>query len=367
MPGLEFLVSTVDNAAMIQRRRVDELWRSRDFRALIFLGVLGALTLILAFAIRGILGPFILAGILAMLLNPVVNAAERRRVPRLVAVVALYGIIAAVLAAAVFFLVPIVSQEFTSLVAQGPAIASYFQDLADKDHVVSILGVPIDLRQSYNDAVRNLPALLAGHLSSVVQTVFMLLNWIFQTILVLLVAFFLVKDAHAIRRFFRDLVPQGYRTDAHDVAADIYRMLGAYMLGQLIICALIGVVTGIALWIVGIPYSLALGIVAGVTAFIPFIGPFLGALPAVAVAAFVTHSSGKVVVVLILYFVISNIVYNFISPKVFGDAVHLSPMLIIIAFVVGGYLGGILGLFVAVPVAATLRILFIYAHERIYA
>src|SRR6202140_5810959 len=161
---------------MIQRRRVDELWRSRDFRALTFLGVLGALTLILAFAIRGILGPFILAGILAMLLNPVVNAAERRRVPRLVAVVALYGIIAAVLAAAVFFLVPIVSQEFTSLVAQGPAIASYFQDLADKDHVVSILGVPIDLRQSYNDAVRNLPALLAGPPSSGPGKGFILVN-----------------------------------------------------------------------------------------------------------------------------------------------------------------------------------------------
>src|SRR6202023_1936945 len=153
MPGLEFLVSTVDNAAMIQRRRVEELWRSRDFRALIFLGVLGALTLILAFAIRGILGPFILAGILAMMLNPVVNAAERRRVPR--------------------------------LAAQGPAIAGYLQGLADKDHVVSILGIPIDLRQAYNDAVRNLPALLAGHLSSVVGKVFLLLNWSFPTNLVL--------------------------------------------------------------------------------------------------------------------------------------------------------------------------------------
>jgi predicted PurR-regulated permease PerM len=352
---------------MIQRRRVDELWRSRDFRALIFLGVLGILTLILAFAIRGILGPFILAGVLAMMLNPAVNAAERRRVPRLAAVLGLYGIIAAVLAAGVFFLAPIVTQEFTSLVAQGPAIASYFQDLADKDHVVSVLGIPIDLRQAYMDAVRNLPALLAGHLSSVVENVFMLLNWIFQTVLVLLVAFFLVKDAHSIRRFFRGLVPQGYRTDAHAVAADVYRMLGAYMRGELVICALIGLVSGIALWIVGVPYSLALGIVAGVTAFIPFIGPFLGALPAVAVAAFVSQSSGKVILVLVLYFVISNVVYNFISPKVFGDAVHLSPMLVIIAFVVGGYLGGILGLFVAVPVAATLRILFIYAHERVYA
>src|SRR5256712_1321775 len=352
---------------MIQRRRVDELWRSRDFRALIFVAALGVLALLVAVAIRGILGPFKLGGILAIRLKPVVNAGERRLFPRLAAVLALYGIIAAVLAAAVFFLAPIVTQEFTSLVAQGPAIASYFQDLADKDHVVSLRGLPLDLRQADNDAGRGLPALLAGHLSSVVENVFMLVNWIFQTILVLLVAFFLVKDAHAIRRFFRDLVPHGYRTDAHEVAADVYRMLGAYMRGELVICALIGLVTGIALWIVGIPYSLALGIVAGVTAFIPFIGPFLGALPAVAVAAFVSQSSGKVVVVLVLYFVISNVVYNVISPKVFGDAVHLSPMLIIIAFVVGGYLGGILGLFVAVPVAATLRIVFIYAHERVYA
>src|SRR4030081_3314162 len=213
---------------MIQRRRVDELWRSRDFRALIFLGVLGTLSLVLAIAIRGILGPFIVAGILALMLNPVVNAAERRRVPRVVAVLVLYAVLGAALAAGILFLVPLIQQEFISLVAQGPAIASYFQDLAAKEHVVSILGIPIDLRQAYNDSVHNLPALLAGHLSSVVENVFMLVNWIFQTILVLLVAFFLVKDAHSIRRFFRDLVPQGYRTDAHEVAADIYRMLGAY-------------------------------------------------------------------------------------------------------------------------------------------
>jgi predicted PurR-regulated permease PerM len=352
---------------MIQRRRIDELWRSRDFRALVFLGVLAVGAVVLAFAIRGILGPFLIAAILALILNPAVNAAERRRVPRAVSVLVLYAVIAAVFAALGFWLFPVVRQEFTALVAQGPAIASYFQDLADREHVVSILGIPIDLRQAYNDSVHNLPGLLAGQLSSVVQNVFMLVNWIFQTILVLLVAFFLVKDAHTIRRFFEELVPHGYRTDARDLAADIYDMLGAYMRGQIAICALVGLVTGLAMWLVGVPYSLALGIVAGVTAFIPFLGPFLGAIPAVAVAAFVSHSSSKVIVVLVIYFVISNVIYNFISPKVFGDAVHLSPMLIIIAFVVGGYLGGILGLFVAVPVAATLRILFVYAHERIYA
>lgn len=333
---------------------------------MIFLGVLATLTLVLLVAIRGILGPFILAIVLALVLDPAVNAAEQRRVPRALSVLVLYGLIVALLGAAVLYLIPLVREEFTALVTQGPSIASYLQDLVEKRHVVSILGVPIDLRTAYDDSVRNLPGLLAGQLQSVVQNVFMLFNWIFQSLLVLLIAFFLVKDAHAIRRFFSDLVPRGYRSDAQQVAGEISSMLAAYMRGQLAICALVGLVTGVAMWVAGIPYSLALGIVAGATAFIPFIGPILGALPAVAIAAFVTHSTGKVVLVIVIYFVVSNVIYNFVSPKVFGDAVSLSPMLIIIAFVIGGYLGGILGLFIAVPVAATLRILFLYAYQRVY-
>src|SRR5438309_11045762 len=125
MPRRLPLVFSMRESTMMQRRRVDELWRSRDFRALVFLGVLGVLTLILAVAIRGILGPFILAGILAMMLNPAINAAERRRVPRLAAILALYGLIAAVLAAAVYFLASIVAQEFSSVVVRRPAMASY--------------------------------------------------------------------------------------------------------------------------------------------------------------------------------------------------------------------------------------------------
>lgn len=352
---------------MIQRRRVDQLWESQDFRAVLFLAGLAVISAAFAFAIRGIVGPFIIAAVLALILNPLVNLAERYRMPRVVAILGIYALGAALLAAAIVFIAPLARQEFIALVKQGPAIAAYFQGLAAQHHVVSIFGVTIDLRQSYGTMAANLPALLAGHLQSLVQNVFTLLNWILQTLLVLLITFFLVKDAHAIRRFFEQLVPAGYRADVRGVAQDIYGMLGAYMRGQLLICGLVGVVTALAMWLVGVPYWLALGLVAGVTAFIPFIGPLLGALPAVAVAAFVSQSAGKVVLVLIIYFIISNIIYNFISPKVFGDAVHLSPMLIIFAFVVGGYMAGILGLFLAVPVAAAVRILFLYLHDRVYA
>lgn len=352
---------------MIQRRSVDEVWKSRDFRAFVFLGSIALCALILGYSVRGILGPLIMAAVLALILNPAVNAAERRRIPRVLTMLAIYAGLAGLLTAGVYYLVPVVRQQFAALVAQGPEIAGYFQDLAERGHVVSILGMPIDLRQIYSEAVKNLPGLVAGQVPSVLQNVFLLLSWLFQALLALLIAFFLVKDARSIRRFFEGLVPAGFRTDARQLGVEVYRMLGAYMRGQLLICALVGIVTGIALWLVGIPYSLALGVIAGVTAFIPFLGPFLGALPAVAVAAFISQSTGKVLLVLAIYFVVANVVYNLISPKVFGDAVHLSPMLVIIAFVVGGYLGGVLGLFIAVPVAAIVRILFLYVHARVYA
>lgn len=352
---------------MIQRRPVEELWENRDLRAWAFLGVLATLVLTIAVAIRGLIGPFILAAALALILNPLVNAAERRRIPRAASVIAVYALGILGLSAGVYFLLPAARAEFTALLRQGPAIAAALQDLAERRHVVSILGIPIDLQQAYATVMANLPGVLAGHLQNVLQNVFVLVNWLFQAVLVLLIAFFLVKDAHAIHRFFKGLIPFGFRADAHAIATDVYRMLAAYVRGQLLICALVGLTTAAAMWIIGVPYALALGIVAGVTAFIPFIGPFLGVLPAVAVAAFVSQSVGKVLLVIVLNVVISNVIYNFISPKVFGDAVHLSPMLIIVAFVIGGYLGGIVGLFIAVPVAAILRILFLYAYERVYA
>src|SRR2546421_9977070 len=107
---------------MIQRRRVEELWRSRDFRALIFLGVLAVLTLILAGAIRGILRPFLLAAILALVVNPAVNAAERRRGPPAVAILVLYGGLAGILGRGIFHPGPVVRNEDAALVAPGPPV-----------------------------------------------------------------------------------------------------------------------------------------------------------------------------------------------------------------------------------------------------
>src|SRR5207245_9357218 len=101
-------------------------------------------------------------------------------------------------AAGIAFIAPLARQEFVALVKQGPSVAAYFQDLAGRDHAVSIFGIPVDLRQTYGTLAANVPALVAGHLQSLVQKVVTVLNWLMQVRLVLILAFFLVTAAHSI-------------------------------------------------------------------------------------------------------------------------------------------------------------------------
>jgi predicted PurR-regulated permease PerM len=97
---------------------------------------------------------------------------------------------------------------------------------------------------------------------------------------------------------------------------------------------------------------------------VPYLGPFLGAIPAVLVALAV--SPLKAIEIGVLYFLISNVILNFFSPKIVGAAVRLPPILVIVAFIAGFSLAGILGMFIAVPVAASIRILYDYIYPRLY-
>jgi predicted PurR-regulated permease PerM len=179
-----------------------------------------------------------------------------------------------------------------------------------------------------------------------------------------IVAFLLSLEAPAVRRDLRRIVPSDYRSDFDQIWRRVRKMLYAYVRGQVIIAGLIGIFSGAACAIFGLPDPVALGLIAGITALIPYLGPFIGAVPAVLVG--LSQSPTQAVVILIAYVVISNFFLNFIYPKVMGDAVRLPAILVIVALIAGFSWGGVLGMFVAVPVAATLRILFDHIYPRLY-
>ncbi len=205
---------------------------------------------------------------------------------------------------------------------------------------------------------------LLGQFGNAVTLGLTALTTALQLLLMFIVAFLLALEAPAVRRDLRRFVPNDYRTDFDQIWRQVRKMLYAYVRGQLIIAGLIGICSGVACAAFVLPDPIALGLIAGVTALIPYFGPFLGAIPAILVGLSVSPETALVIA--LVYLLISNVILNVVYPKIVGDAVKLPPILVIVALIAGFSWGGILGMFVAVPIAATLRILFDHIYPRLY-
>ena len=227
-----------------------------------------------------------------------------------------------------------------------------------------VFGIDVDLK-GYTETINaHLREYLLGQFGNAVTIGLTALTTALQILLMFIVAFLLSLEATAVRRDLRRIVPSDYRSDFDQIWRRVRKMLYAYVRGQLIVAGLIGICSGIACAAIGLPDPVALGLIAGITALIPYLGPFIGAIPAILVG--LSIDPGTALLIGLLYVLISNVILNIVQPKIVGDAVKLPPLLIIVALIAGFSWGGILGMFVAVPIAATLRIIFEHIYPRLY-
>ena len=318
------------------------------------------------YLLRDFIGAFVLGGAIAFLIQPTVTRLVALGIPRVLAIVIVFLVIIIVMAGLVLLIVPLVVSEVGQLQRQAPSLATAAQDRINslQGSPINIFGITIDLTGTTETISSHLREYLLGQFGNAVTIGLNALTTLLQLVLMFIVAFLLALDAAAFRRVLRRLVPNDYRTDFDQIWRKVRKMLYAYVRGQLIIAGLIGILSGIACALVGLPDAVALGMIAGLTALIPYLGPFIGAVPAILVG--LAASPVKAFLIAVIYFLISNVILNFVYPKVMGDAVRLSPILVIAAFIAGFSWAGILGMFVAVPIAATLRILFDHIYPRLY-
>jgi len=320
--------------------------------------------IVVLFLLRDFLGAFVLGSAIAFLIQPAVARLHAAGVPRILAIVLVFIAIIIVLAGLVLLIVPLGVSEVNQLQVQLPNLTASAQDRLNSLQPIRVFGIDIDLKgvtQSINSHLREY---LLGQFGNAVTLGLTALTTVLQLLLMFIVAFLLALEAPAVRRDLRRFVPNDYRTDFDQIWRKVRKMLYAYVRGQLVIAGLIGLCSGVACWAIGLPDPIALGLIAGVTALIPYLGPFIGAVPAILVG--LSQTPGKALLVALLYLLISNVILNFVYPKVMGDAVRLPPILVIVALIAGFSWGGILGMFVAVPIAATLRILFDHIYPRLY-
>ena len=310
---------------------------------------------------------FIVAGVLALILNPLVSGLQRRaRLPRGVAVAGVYLGLFAVALVVGFLLANPISNQARQFGDDVPGIIdSANGSLADLQDYLDRNGINIEIKKQGQPALDTLQQKVVGGTSDVVSFGRDLLTTIvtggLALILVLVLSVYMLVYGERIGQLVRRLMPPGNGTREDDFPTRIQHAVGSYVRGQLLFSVAMGTGAGVSLWIFGLlgifpdgrTYALAFGVFFGLMELVPFVGPVLGALPPVLVALF--QDPLTALWVALLFVAIQQIEGHIVAPQIFGHALRINPLLVIFALLFGAELYGIIGALVALPVAAVLR------------
>jgi predicted PurR-regulated permease PerM len=300
--------------------------------------------------VRAVAGPFLVAMIVSYLLNPVVNLLSRRAVPRSVAVLLIYTLFIASVVILILNMVPLLGAQLGELAEHIPQWNAKIQLMIKEynDHGKEML--PFGIQEGVEHSLERLEKTVSEYVGNLMSGIGSTINQVFIALIVPFLAFYMMRDAQAIERSLMSLLPRRKRHEWLLLFREMDEALGNYIRGQLLVCLLIGLLAYIGYLIIGLPYALLLAAVVSVFNVIPYLGPIFGAIPALFVA--LSQSMHMVAGVVIVNMVVQTLEGNFISPQIVGRTLHLHPLLIIFALLVGGEVGGVLGLILAVPVFA---------------
>ena len=186
---------------------------------------------------------------------------------------------------------------------------------------------------------------------------------VFTTLSVILIAAYLLVDGERFKLGIIRLLPLQYRDDALVLFSDVVEALSRYLSGLLVSLTFQGVAATVALTLLGVPFAILLGIWTAFGAIVPFIGSYIGGIPATIVAFTVSPTTG--VLTALTYALINFIDGNLIAPRVQGNAIRVSPLFIFLAVIAGGQIAGIWGALMAVPTLAVVRVVFDFLMERV--
>lgn len=305
--------------------------------------IFAGLILVFLWLIRDILLILLLSLVLASAMEPMVDYFNEKRVPRAVSVLAVYVLVLATVAFVVYLLVPPVIEQIRVLAAKWPEYALQLERLVGNTSIsVSDIG---NYFKEFSSSYKG--GLLTGTVS--------VFNAFLTLITVLVISFYLVAEDRGMKKFIATLIPGEHRDFAVALIDKIQKKMGLWVIGQVILSVSIFVLTFIGLSLLRVDYALFLALLAGVLEVVPYIGPFLSAVPGV-FFAFIQNPP-LALAVAIMYLVIQKTEGYVLVPKVMEKTVGTSPLVVLLALLIGFQLAGIIGLLIAVPVVSALTVI----------
>ncbi len=337
--------------------------------------VVGLLVAGLLWAARTVLIPYGLGLVLAYLLLPLVNFLDDHLPAKLhdwgmarpLSIILTYLLVIALLAGVVAFVVPIVAEQVDVLIENWPRLTERVGEWSEQGLGWYAETIPDEWQQTIETNLKNLlddvVTAIQNGLVATVRTVSSTVGFVIGLVVIPFWLFYILHDESQVKDGVLRALPRQLRGDVQCVARLIDDVLSAYIRGQLILVLFVGGMATIALFIIGTDFALVLGIIAGLFEILPYVGPILGAIPAVLVALLSDPISA--IWVAGAFFVIQQVENLILVPRISGESVQLHPAVVMVVLVMGNELAGFLGMLIAVPVAAIIRDVFKYVYLRL--
>lgn len=310
--------------------------------------------------------PILVAGFLFYLFNPLVLFLEKRKVPRILSVIIIFIAFITLVVLAIMQLGPTLANQVTEL---AKAIPAYWQDfekwLQSVSNNPSIQG--IDLKAELDKLNISLPKIMSAVVDGVASSFGAIISFVSSFVMILVtvpfIVFYMFKDGHKFVESSGNFFPAAIREEAKQIIKEMNKTISTYISSQAIDCLVVGLFTFVGYLIIGQPYALLFGLIAGATNIIPYLGPFIGAAPAVIVALFTSPLQALLVIVVVT--IVQQLDSNLLSPYIVGKSLSIHPLTIIIILIVAGNLAGIFGMILGVPVYAVVKTVILNVNRLI--
>lgn len=326
--------------------------------------------LLLLYLFRDLLPPIAIAIVLAYLLKPLADRVEKRtKVPRTLAVISVFLVALLVLSLVPVTIVPYAVDRITRLNLDLQKLADDLVNFLSQPFYV--LGYRFNLQDIVGDVQAALQDLLRPFATQTVGILFNVASSLLWIVSIVLISFYLVKDADRLRAFLDNIAPAEYTEEFRRLREEINQVWKAFFRGQVVLGLVVGLVVWISMTLVGLPNASLMGLLAGLLEVIPTFGPVIATIPALLIAFFrgstylPLSNFWFTVLVLGILILIQQLENTYLVPRIMGRRLQLHPVVVFIGVLAGGLIAGALGVLFAAPIIATLRVVLSYTYAKL--
>jgi predicted PurR-regulated permease PerM len=337
---------------------------------LVIVLLLLGLGVFLTYRFRAVIIPFILAVILAYILLPMANWIERRlRVRRGLAILLAYLVLLVCLTAIPMLLIPPLAAQATELNLDIQRIWAEIETLLGNRYTIA--GQTIDAQAALRQVSGSIRGLLEPIFAQSVHFAIEFVTSLVWVIFILMISFYLVKDVGALQRWIEELVHPAYREDFVRLRSEINQIWSAFFRGQLMLALIVATIFTLVGFAIGLPFALAMGVLAGLLEFMPSLGHGIWLTIAALLSLFLGSTWIPLpnwiftLVVIGLHLFFQQFDLNYLIPRVIGRRLHLPPLVVILGIVGGALLAGVLGVVLAAPTVASARVVGRYLYMNL--